>query len=104
MALFCVLQDHLFTESGTTGMFRDVHFGKQTLDVAPEDKIFIYSDGLVESAKNKITWASGAQSLLPVYKTIRDVPYNYAPEQLINELFGKDHLPEDDIVVLCIKV
>lgn len=91
-------------EGDILGMFTDVHFGKQTLDVTPDDKIFIYSDGLVESAKNKITWASGAHSLLPVYRTIRDVPYHYAPEKLINELFGKDHLPEDDIVVLCIKV
>ena len=86
------------------GMFKDVHFGKQILDVEMEDKIYVYSDGLVESAQNKITWATGAESLLPVYQSIDDHPYQYAPEKLINELFGKENLPEDDIVVLCIKV
>lgn len=86
------------------GMFKDPHFGTATISVTPGDKFFIYSDGLVESAENKITWASGADSLLPVYKKISQVPYNRAPEELINLLFGDDSFPEDDIVVLCVEV
>ncbi len=86
------------------GMFKDPHFGAVTIDVNPGDKFFIYSDGLVESAENKITWASGADSLLPIYKQVSKVPYEQAPEALINILFGDDSFPEDDIVVLCAEV
>ena len=86
------------------GMFKDAQFGTQNIDVSEGDKFFIYSDGLVESAKNKITWASGADSLLPVYKQIAQVPYGKAPAELVNHLFGNEALPEDDIVVLCVKV
>lgn len=91
-------------EGDILGMFKDVQFGRTVLDVENDDKIFIYSDGLVESAQNKITWATGAESLLPIYRSIKDVSYEYAPEKLINELFGKDSIPEDDIVVLCVSV
>ena len=92
------------TEGDVLGMFNDAHFVIQTIVVSLEDKFFVYSDGLVESAENKITWASGAESLLPIYNDIVDVPYEDAPLELINKLFGNQAMPEDDIVVLCVKV
>ncbi|NOX34491.1 MAG: fused response regulator/phosphatase [Deltaproteobacteria bacterium] len=92
------------TQGDVLGMFKDAHFGTQSINVSMGDKFFVYSDGLVESAQNKITWVSGADSLLPVYKKIAEVPYDKAPAQLVNNLFGDDSFPEDDIVVLCVKV
>jgi sigma-B regulation protein RsbU (phosphoserine phosphatase) len=92
------------TEGDILGMFKDAHFGSQTLTVSPRDRFFIYSDGLVESAENKITWVNGADSLLPVYREIAGLPYEKAPEALIDHLFGEEGLPEDDIVVLCVEV
>ena len=92
------------TEGDILGMFKDAHFGVQSLTVSSGDRFFAYSDGLVESAEKKITWASGADSLLPVYREVAGVPYEQAPEALIHHLFGKGTLPEDDIVVLCVEV
>jgi len=92
------------TEGDILGMFKDAQFGSQTLKVSEGDKFLIYSDGLVESAKNKITWATGAGSLLPVYQKIAQESYEKIPGQLIEELFGGDDFPEDDIVVMCVKV
>jgi sigma-B regulation protein RsbU (phosphoserine phosphatase) len=86
------------------GMFKDAHFGIQSIDVSEGDKFFIYSDGLVESAQNQTTWVSGADSLLPMYKEMVDVPYDRAPTELVNRLFDEDSFPEDDLVVLCVKV
>ncbi|MCP3871870.1 MAG: fused response regulator/phosphatase [Desulfobacteraceae bacterium] len=86
------------------GMFKDAHFGVQSFDVEEGDKFFVYSDGLVESAENKVTWASGADSLLPTYKKVAKVPYDKAPTELVKQLFGEDSLLEDDIVVLCVEV
>lgn len=86
------------------GMFKDAHFGIQSIDVSQGDKFFVYSDGLVESARNKITWATGADSLLSVYRQMEQVPYDKAPAELVNCLFANGEPPEDDIVVLCVEV
>lgn len=92
------------TQGDVLGMFNDAHFGIHSIDVSIGDRFFIYSDGLVESAQNKITWASGAENLLPIYKKIIDEPYDKAPLKLVDLIFGNDALPEDDIVVLCVEV
>ncbi len=86
------------------GMFKDAQFGVLNIDVKEGDKFFVYSDGLVESAENKITWASGADSLLPIYKKLINVPYDRASKELVEMLFEDESELEDDIVVLCIKV
>lgn len=86
------------------GMFKDPHFGFQTIDVNQGDKFFLYSDGLVESAQKKVTWDSGADDMLPVYKKIADMPCNKAPKALVDSIFGEEDPREDDIVVLCIEV
>ncbi|MCG8566833.1 MAG: fused response regulator/phosphatase [Desulfobacterales bacterium] len=86
------------------GCFTDAQFGLKRLQVTPGDRIFLYSDGLVESAQDKITWDSGAESLLPLYKILKSVPYADAPRKLIHTLFGDTPAPKDDIVLLCIEV
>ena len=92
------------SEGDVCGMFSDAHFGLANLNVSKGDRFFIYSDGLVESAENKITWTSGADSLLPVYNTLKDVPYDRASKEMISQLFGNNACPEDDIVLFCIEV
>jgi sigma-B regulation protein RsbU (phosphoserine phosphatase) len=92
------------SQGDVCGMFSDAHFGIKRLNVSRGDRFFIYSDGLVESAENKVTWATGADSLLPFYKTLADVPYDKAPGEMISQLYGNDAGPEDDIVLLCIEV
>jgi sigma-B regulation protein RsbU (phosphoserine phosphatase) len=92
------------TDGDVLGMFKDAHFGIQHINVAAGDKFFVYSDGLVESAENQITWASGAESLLPVFENIADVSYDKAPMALIDMLFKDNALPEDDLVVLSVEV
>lgn len=86
------------------GMFSDAHFGIKNLNVSRGDRFFIYSDGLVESVKNRITWATGADSLLPVYKSLGKVSYDKAPKEMIQQLFKNGIIPEDDIVLLCVEV
>jgi len=86
------------------GMFSDAGFGQVSLSVSPGDRFFIYSDGLVESTENKVTWATGADSLLPVFAGLKDLPPDQAPGAVINRLFGSNAQPEDDIVLLCVEV
>ena len=86
------------------GMFPDANFGRATLGVSRGDRLFIYSDGLVESAENKMTWVSGAESLLPAYAGLEDLPLDRVPGTLIRKLFGESPQCEDDIVLLCVEV
>ncbi|MBI9088645.1 MAG: fused response regulator/phosphatase [Desulfobacterium sp.] len=86
------------------GMFTDARFGIHRIRVAPGDRLFIYSDGLVESVKQKIPWATGAESLVEKFKEIRAVPYGDAPVALMETIFDKGDVPEDDVVVLCVEV
>ncbi len=92
------------SQGDVLGMFSDAHFGIQNLNVAQGDRFFIYSDGLVESAKNRITWATGVDSLLPLYKALGNIAYEKAPQEMIQQLFKKGTAPEDDIVLLCVEV
>ncbi len=91
------------THGDILGMFKDAQFGIQKMKVAPGDRFLVYSDGLVESADQKVTWATGADSLLPLYEKVSSIPYEKIPDTLVSRLFG-DVLPEDDLVVLCVKV
>ncbi len=91
-------------EGDILGMFSDANFGQKKLSVSKGDRFFIYSDGLVESAENKITWATGADSLLPLYSGLKEVSRDKAPKALISQLFGDSPQPEDDIVLLCVEV
>jgi sigma-B regulation protein RsbU (phosphoserine phosphatase) len=94
----------VLTEGDILGMFPDAGFGKVSVNISRGDRFFIYSDGLVESADNKVTWTSGADSLLPVYNSLRQVPFKDVPEAMISQLFGNGCHPEDDVVLLCVEV
>ena len=92
------------TQGDILGMFSDANFGYRKMQVAEGDRFFIYSDGLVESAENKITWAKGADSLLSFYRALAEVSFDRAPDALIRRIFGENPDPEDDIVLLCVEV
>jgi sigma-B regulation protein RsbU (phosphoserine phosphatase) len=92
------------TEGDVLGIFKDAHFGSRVVDVSGGDRFFAYSDGLVESARDRITWVNGADGLLEAYRHIANVAYDKAPMALVNYLYGPKFLPEDDIVVLCVEV
>jgi len=86
------------------GMFKDARFGIHHMVVSPGDRLFIYSDGLVESVKQKINWSTGAEVLVAKLNEIRDVPFLEAPGALVSTLFEGQTAPEDDVVVLCVEV
>lgn len=92
------------TDGDVLGMFNDVHFGLKKIEVNDGDKFFVYSDGLVESADAQVTWASGADSLLPMFEQLNGISYDKAPVTLLETIFKDNAEPEDDIVVLCIEV
>ncbi|WP_321491355.1 fused response regulator/phosphatase [uncultured Desulfobacter sp.] len=86
------------------GMFADATFGIDRIAVNEGDRFFVYSDGLVESTKKKISWAAGVQDLLATFDGVEDAALAGVPNMLVSRLFNGDPMPEDDIVLLCIEV
>lgn len=84
------------------GMFKDAIFGERTFSLNEKDRLFLYSDGLIE--KNKAVWTSGLEQLPSICEEFNDVPIREAPEQIRNRLFEKTRNPEDDVVIMGIEV
>jgi len=74
------------TRGDILGMFKDAQFGMKSFKVSEGDRFLIYSDGLVES--EKMTWATGAEAIMPVYKTVASESYEDIPQILVDDLFG----------------
>lgn len=84
------------------GMFKDAIFGATTLDVKPGDRLFLYSDGLVEDKKS--VWTKGAEKLVSICESLRDSEIKKIPEDIKRTIFEKIDKPEDDVVVMAIEV
>ncbi|MFK5954043.1 MAG: fused response regulator/phosphatase [Desulfobacterium sp.] len=92
------------TDGDILGMFTDATFGIMQFKVYPGDRLFMYTDGLVESVKNKITWCRGAETLLPMFKETPRLPIKEMPHRLVQSIFTTAGPPEDDILLLSIEV
>ncbi|SMC37793.1 sigma-B regulation protein RsbU (phosphoserine phosphatase) [Desulfocicer vacuolatum DSM 3385] len=92
------------TDGDILGMFTDATFGMMQFKVHPGDRLFMYTDGLVESVKNKITWCRGADTLLPMFKKAPPLPIKEMSRRLVQTIFNNSGPPEDDILLLSIEV
>lgn len=89
-------------EGDILGMFKDAVFGCKTMQVNSKDRIFLYSDGLIE--KSNSVWTKGLDALMHFSKETRKHHISQAPE-IIKELMFKDNKgPEDDVVIVGIEV
>ncbi len=86
------------------GMYSNAQFGIHRVNVKKGDRFFMYTDGLVESAESKITWSSGAENFVPLFKEVRNTPVENAPRELMEKLLRAGFVYEDDIVLLCVEV
>lgn len=91
-------------EGDVIGIFKNVLFGEEELTVAPGDRFYMYTDGLIESSDKKIVWSEGAEKMLEACIKVNDLPVNEAPKK-ISEILAPDLSKlEDDIVVVAIEV
>lgn len=86
------------------GVFKDVWFGQKNIDVSPGDRFYLYSDGLVESCRQKIMWTQAQQDLIAACNKVRDISIREAPGKIVQLLHKEVFQPEDDIVILGIEV
>ncbi|MBD3318113.1 MAG: SpoIIE family protein phosphatase [Chitinivibrionales bacterium] len=85
------------------GAFPDADFPILEMPVQPGDRIYLYSDGLVEGNGN-IMWSEGAQMLLSDIEQLRSLQLADAIISLCEIAFPEGTTPRDDIVILGIEV
>lgn len=86
------------------GAFSDVAFGQENLKVSKGDRLYIYSDGLIESSRRKILWPEGSEELLAACQEAAADPVDKAPEKIVTLLGKETSACEDDIIILVVEV
>lgn len=87
------------------GAFRDVCFGVKELSVSRGDRFFLYSDGLIETGKNKkMVWTRNLENLRNMCTRLKDIPFQRCSETLVDWMLENKSEPDDDIVVLGVEV
>lgn len=91
-------------EGDILGLFKDVYFGSEVIDVVPGDRFYLYSDGVTESSKRKVMWSEGAKFFAEACASAKEHEITDAPKKIISNLFGEDFVPEDDMAILGFEV
>lgn len=92
------------TEGDILGIFQDVIFGREVLTVHPGDRLYLYSDGLVESSADRVVWTEGAERLISACESVRNLPLAQVPDQIRRLLLNPSDPPEDDILLMGIEI
>lgn len=94
----------LSMDGDVIGIFNNVLFGQEKLNVNPGDRFYMYTDGLIESTDEKIVWSEGADKMLNACIQASDIPILEAPQAITSILCPDTSRLEDDIVLLAIEV
>ncbi|VVS92702.1 response regulator [Desulfoluna spongiiphila] len=86
------------------GMFQSALFGLTTLTVSKGDRVYIYTDGLVESPSSKKIWHSETAKMLEACDRARSAPIGRAPRVVSEHLCPNRESQEDDMVILALEI
>lgn len=95
----------LAADGDVLGVFEAVQFGQIERKVSPGDRIFLYTDGLIErfgpEAKAR---GQGLADLVEDCRTTAGLPLEAAVAAIAANLLGARQSPEDDVVLMGIEV
>ena len=86
------------------GIFSSAIFGLSTFSVAPGDRIYMYTDGLVESPTSRKIWHAETDTMLAACDEARSISIYEAPRMVSEHLTPDRMYQEDDLVVLALEV
>ncbi len=86
------------------GMFPDVSHQQQDIKVAPGDRFFLYSDGLIERSSRRQVWTQGLTDLRAACAAIQGTAMHAAAPHLARVMHDNLSVSEDDVVVLGVEV
>jgi len=86
------------------GLFPDVSFQLKEIKVSPGDRIFIFSDGLLDLFNGEsFRWQAKMELAAGLFERIAGTPAGSLQEALTKQI-DRLPVPEDDMVVLCLEV
>jgi len=85
------------------GAYENCEYENITVPVSPGDRIFLYTDGLVEGRHDAI-WSSGAPKLLEHAEKIQKSSSVHMTNELYRCMYPGKYQPDDDVVILGIEV
>ncbi|WP_300669805.1 SpoIIE family protein phosphatase [Desulfoluna sp.] len=91
-------------EGDPMGIFKSTLFGIVSLSVSEGDRVYIYTDGLVESPATKKMWHSETEKMLDACEKGRSVPIEQAPRTVSDHLCPNRETQEDDMVILAMEI
>ena len=86
------------------GIFKDVLFGSKVIHVKKGDRLFLYTDGIIEFPGKKILWTEGAERIIASCNAVKNVPILNAPEAILHHIRQGETPLEDDIVIVGLEI
>ncbi|MGI6394773.1 MAG: SpoIIE family protein phosphatase [bacterium] len=94
----------LQSEGDVVGMFKEAKFSFSEKKVKKGDRIFLFTDGLVEGCGGQSVWTCRQRELLDVASSVFSSPLNEAAFELYKKFVPENAKAEDDVVVLVTEV
>jgi sigma-B regulation protein RsbU (phosphoserine phosphatase) len=92
----------LAPEGDVLGGFESAHFEVMSMRLKPGDRVYLYTDGLLERPGK--TFAQGQAALLDACEKTRPLPLEDALEEILQSILPKETNPADDVVLLGVEV
>ncbi|OGV37256.1 MAG: histidine kinase [Lentisphaerae bacterium GWF2_45_14] len=94
----------ILSESDILGAYAGAMMNEYTIKVQKGDRLFLYTDGLVENSEKKLLWTKSIESIKECADKCIDVPLHDAVRNIKNHFYPSLRQPTDDIVILGIEV
>ena len=95
----------LVVEGDILGVFSPVHFEVIKRKVKPGERLFLYTDGLLENFSQQVrTREEGLKELMTCCYETRDLPIGKTVPEIITRLQPARSKQEDDIVLMGIEI
>lgn len=94
----------IISESDILGGFKEVLYSERIFSVTKGDRIFIYSDGLLENFDDKAIWTNDFENLLKCIEQTKDDGLDKAVTNIKNYFAPKNENIKDDVLILGIEV
>jgi len=86
-------------DSDVLGSFQDALYSEREFKVSKGDRIFLYTDGLIENLSGGKIWTSGVEGLSSFISSLASLPLADSVEA-IRAKFCAEGAPADDVVIL----
>lgn len=94
----------ILTESDILGAYDGAMLNEYTFKVAKGDRIFLYTDGLIEDEKKKLIWTQGMSEIKNCAEKCKGVSLKQAVDNMRNHFYSERKKQSDDIIIMGIEV